>query len=120
MVITVTKFYQLLVHLVVPLTINHKTNHYIYLFVYRPSYFEIFEIVRPLQTAHTHISVGDQISLPGQVTSLEVNGTDTINQCRAFAQQLASDSVIYISEDSEKASKDLDNWLNFMDSQMTM
>ena len=49
----VTKLYQLPVHLVVPLTINHKTNHYIYFL--QAFNFEIFENVRPLlQTDHTH------------------------------------------------------------------
>ncbi|XP_072162948.1 protein XRP2-like [Diadema setosum] len=56
----------------------------------------------------------------GLTTSLEVNGTDTIAKCQAIVQQVASDAVTYISPDPAAASRDLDNWLNFLDSQMTM
>ena len=56
----------------------------------------------------------------GLVTSLEVNGSDTISKCNTIIQQVAMDCVVYISEDKEAASRDHDNWLNFLDSQMTM
>ncbi|XP_063956961.1 protein XRP2-like [Lytechinus pictus] len=56
----------------------------------------------------------------GLVTSLEINGTDTINRCRSIIEQVAGDCVIYLSADQEAASRDHDNWVNFIDSQMTM
>lgn len=74
------------------------------------------DIVRMFGGNPTH----KEAAKKGLVTGLEVNGTDTIAKCHSLVQQVASDCVIYISEDEDAATRDLNNWLNFLDSQMTM
>ena len=70
-----TKFDWFSVHLVVPLTMNHRANHHIYnhLFFHMPSNFDIFESGRLLQTDHTwpQPESATQFSLSSQNTSTQ-------------------------------------------------
>ncbi|XP_062412730.1 protein XRP2 [Sardina pilchardus] len=54
----------------------------------------------------------------GPVVALEFNGDGVVETCRNIANDVFSGSKVFVSEDKDTSSRDVDNFFNFADMQM--
>ncbi|XP_023656730.1 protein XRP2 [Paramormyrops kingsleyae] len=56
----------------------------------------------------------------GPVVALELNGDGVVEACRAIAKEVFSGTKVFVSESETTSSRDVDNFFNFADMQMSL
>lgn len=57
-------------------------------------------------------------STKGPVTALELNGDGVVDACKTMANEVFNGSKVFVSDNKNTSSQDVDNFFNFADMQM--
>ncbi|XP_048855373.1 protein XRP2 [Brienomyrus brachyistius] len=61
-----------------------------------------------------------ELTTKGPVVALELNGDGVVEACQAIAKEMFSGTKVFVSESKSTSSRDVDNFFNFADMQMSL